>query len=87
MRGIVIRVHCDTCREEFVEDYEGQNTMVFTIRGDMLEMDLCDKCIGSFLQGARSHTPDKEYDCADCDKSYATSRGLRAHRTRQHGGK
>lgn len=87
MREVVIRVHCDVCREEFVEDYEGQNTVVFTVQGDVREIDMCDDCIrGSFLQESRPHTPDKEFDCPDCDKSFGTQRGLSHHQTRQHGG-
>jgi hypothetical protein len=87
MREVVIVVHCDVCRNSFEEDYEGQNTMVFTFQGEIREIDMCGECVsGSFLQEARPHTPDKEFDCPDCDKSFGTQRGLSHHQTRQHGG-
>lgn len=85
MREVLIHVHCDACAIEFVEDYEGQNTVTFNVLETVKEMDLCDDCLfGSFLQEARPVVPPNDFHCEECEKSYGTQRGLSHHITRTH---
>ena len=45
MREIVVRVECDVCRSQIVENIEGSNQVKITVQGVDREMDLCDKCL------------------------------------------
>ena len=97
MRRVSIVITCDCCQSEVTEETEGASAVVFTVRGEQREMDLCDECIGgSFLQEARPVTNRKkrkkekdtspdEFECDLCHKTFATLRGLNHHGTRMHG--
>lgn len=91
MRAVSIIVFCDACEQEIEEEAEGASTVLFTVRGEQREMELCDACIGgTFLQEARSVTnrtkrkskDEKPFSCW-CGKSFGTVRGLSAHQARQ----
>jgi len=93
VRSVSILISCDACQEDIKEDVEGASAVVFTVRGEEREMDLCDDCIGgTFLQEARpvtnrkkrKKTEPKPFACDGCDKSFGTARGLNHHKTKMH---
>lgn len=89
MREVVIAIRCDLCEQRFTEANEGDNSVIFTVRGEKREMDLCDPCIGgSFLQEARPvkgkpRKAEKPFAC-HCGKSYTSQRGLSKHQSAAH---
>lgn len=90
MRRVSILVTCDSCEEEIQEETEGASAVIFTVRGEQREMDICDQCLGgTFLQEARPVTNrkkrKKEFTCDECSKTFGTQRGLSHHQTRMHG--
>jgi ribosomal protein L44E len=94
VRRVSIVVTCDCCHEEIAEEVEGASVVLFTVRGEEREMDICDGCLGgSFLQEARpvsnrgkrkTKNKDKPFSCDECPKSFGTERGLKHHLTRMH---
>lgn len=81
MRRVSIVISCDCCQSEVEEETEGSSAVVFTVRGEQREMDLCDECIGgSFLQEARPVTnrkkrkqePEKKagFACEMCQREF-----------------
>jgi hypothetical protein len=85
MREVIIAVRCDVCRESIEEQYEGANTVTFTVYGEERALEMCPDCIGgSFLQEARPVQKAKEFTCADCGKAYTSQRGLSKHRSGAH---
>jgi hypothetical protein len=92
MRRVSIVVMCDACQEDIEEESEGDSVVRIIARGEEKELDLCNECLyGTFLQEARPVTnrkkrkKTKEFSCDECDKAFATERGLNHHRTRMHG--
>lgn len=87
MRRVEIIVTCDVCRGDIDEETEGSNKMQIIVGSETREMDICSVCLyGSFLQEARPvvKTKKKDVPCPDCDKMFATPRGLSRHRTMAH---
>lgn len=91
MRRVSIVVSCDCCQSEIEEENEGDSVIRFTVRGEEREMDICGECLGgSFLQEARpvmnrkKRKQAKDFACDECDKAFATQRGLSHHKTKMH---
>jgi len=93
VRRVSITITCDACEEEIEEESEGSSAIMFTVRGEQRELDLCDDCLGqTFLQEARPVSNRKkrkkangdEFPCDACDKTFGTARGLARHRTIAH---
>lgn len=87
MRNIIIQVQCDHCKEVFSED-EADNVEI-TVRGEVLETDLCGECLPMLLDGLRHKSggkPVPQTPCPTCDRKFRTPRGLQAHQTKMgHG--
>lgn len=98
MREIVVRVECDVCRSQIVENIEGSNQVKITVQGVDREMDLCDKCLGeSFLQEARPVQNGKgtrkkpakpgttgPHQCPRCEMRFTKPIGVKRHMERIH---
>ena len=90
MRRVTIMISCDACDEDIREETEGDSRMSFTRHGEKWEMDICDECFGGTLLQEARPAPRAKRDtvgmspCDDCDKTFATPRGLSMHRTRMH---
>ena len=98
MRRLNIIDTCDCCQAEIAEETEGSSAVVFTVRGEQREMDICDECLGgSFLQEARPVNNRKKrkakakeepakFACSKCGREFVRRANRDKHQDECEGG-
>ena len=76
MREVVIRVTCDWCGNEMVEEIP---PATLTVGNDAYETDPCPSCLADIVSRMRKVKKTGEFACEKCGKTYARAKSRDRH--------